>query len=375
MRKNNILTIAALMALLGVLLMVLLTGCGNNPGKADSQNTVEAGKNEINNDTANNESLDNEDEIVMEASSNASSHVALGEYKNIVEVPEEEKTVTDEEVNASLQNYLEMYQDYYCDHVDGTVEEGQKVAIKYSITDEKNGTQEYPEMTEHVGENFLFEGVDELILGKNTGDSFEGSFVYPDDYWDVELVGKEATVSGEILYILGNPKYTEVTDEFISEMTNGQYETVEEFKVAERNQLESYAAMNYGYEAIRKLTESSNFTDIDGLVEKELAQLKVEMQDTGDQEPYEVYGYSNEEEYNAWLRELAEHNVKEMLVIYALADALDVGVTDEEIQDYIKQVSIYYGDNEDAVEGLEDDPYIKYSLTTEKVTKALFGLQ
>lgn len=315
--------------------------------------------------------------LMEEITNNADKYVKLGEYRNVIEIPENDRTVTAEDVENVLQEYLISYQEYYCEHDEGVVESDSKVGIQYKITDDKNGAEEYPEQVVYIGDDYM--GLDSVLIGKNTGEEFSSVYTYPDDWWDEETAGKEANVSGKILYILGAPLYDEVTDEFIKEMTGGEYDNVDEFRVVQKNQLESYKRFDYGYNALTNVVATSEFTDIDKLVEEERNQMISDFEysyDTSDsdKEIYENFGYETEEEYVAWVSEQAEHNIKDMLVVNALAKELSLELTQDDINDYIQQIGAYY-EEDGLVDEMANDPDIRYSLLCEKVVNKLFDLQ
>lgn len=378
MKKLSAIMAAALVA-------VSIAGCGK--GTADKidyekeEKTEEVSTLDENSITAS-EIKPERDLAVKEASKDPKKYVTLANYKKIVDVPEEDRTVSDDAVEQSLQEYVNAYSEYYSEHVDGTVEADSKVGIEYTLSDEVNGTQTTPEQVIYMDMDELFPGLKDALLGKNTGDEFSLTFNYPDTWWQQEVVGKEATMSGKILYLIGDPLYSEMSDDFVEEITGGQYKTVDEFREVQKNSLESYNKMNYGYSAMMKLIEDSEFSpDIDGLIANERAQIIEDYTYTqeGESEPqapdYESFGFTSQEEFEAWLDNMAETNVKQTVVVYALADELGITVTEEDMKEYSLQAGLEYGDNSEAGASLVEDSYTQYILLSEKVTSALYELQ
>lgn len=382
--------------MIGGLVGGMLTGCGNSKNEATKEITTKEGSKieyeeepETTETTEIVSSITSEEELFDEIKANAKSIVKLADYKNVVEIPAEGKEITDEDVDNSMQELLAAYGNYFCDHVDGTVASDSRVAVEYSMTDEMSGTQQYPEQIISIGDNMIVDGFDDILVGKNTGDTFNETMTYPDTWWNPEQIGKEVTIEGTILYLMGEPKYKEVSDEFVVEMTGGEYNTVEEFKEVQKTQLESFNVMNYGYSALMTVMDLSEITgDISDMIAWEINQMVADFEtayaitdeeaaanpDVEITEIWQNFGYESEDEYMAWIGEQAERNIKEMLVIYALADELSVEVTQGDMDEYIEQISAYYGTDAD-ISAMTNDPHIQYSILNEKVTKALYEFQ
>jgi FKBP-type peptidyl-prolyl cis-trans isomerase (trigger factor) len=90
-------------------------------------------------------------------------------------------------------------------------------------------------------------------------------------------------------------------------------------------------------------------------------------------EMYTMYGYSSWDELYDYLEESSEEYVKEKLVLYKLADVLDITLTRQDYEDYNDDLREQY--TEEELTELQSDDYTTYSILYDKVTTELVYLQ
>ena len=266
-----------------------------------------------------------------------SEYVTLGEYKSLAV---KKADVTPSETELQEQREVDFVALTRLD--DRPVELGDRVNLNYTAIFEK---QEYDDDTDSgffltLGENALgIPGFDEGLVGATPGDEIALDLVFPDDYdKEPKYAGKEVSFLVTVNYI--SSELPELTDEIVGTFT--VYKTVEEYETGI-------------FEAIRdvKLVELLWERVLDDATvlqypEKEYENYYTEYLD----------GYTSlAEGYGMTLSELVEEMgmtmdgfyeeadgvtktyLKEDLVVYAIAEAENLTLTDEE---YDKAVLDYF---------------------------------
>ena len=295
----------------------------------------------------------------------------LADYKGL-EVETTKIEITDKDIDNYLKDLQERYATYELAEEGKTVENGDKLKIHYNIKTEK-GEEEEDEIEVVVGANQLRPEIEEKIIGKKVGDEVEVENV---DLYDEKgnVVGK-ATVKVKILEIYKKilPK---IDDELVKKANLG--ETLEEAKEKIKKNMEQEAQRVRDYEIDMKLLEI--------LADKhdfELPQslLKAELQ-------YLVDTYAKQLEQSGikvnndiissvipTLEKTAIRNVKSMFVIYKIAEAEGIEVSEEELNKEIEELAKQNNANvEEFKEALEEKGYISsisYDLLKGKVLELL----
>ncbi|MDR1605351.1 MAG: trigger factor [Gracilibacteraceae bacterium] len=150
-----------------------------------------------------------------------------GEYKNLgVEHPEIK--VTDDEVEAELLRRQRLHSKLV-NIEEGTVEDGDIVTMDYAgaldgKVDEYATAEDYEF---HVGVNKMFPGFGEQVLGMAIGEEKDIPVLFPADYRDVDLAGREMVFHVKTRGI----KRTELLpldDEFAKDVS--EFDTLEEYR-------------------------------------------------------------------------------------------------------------------------------------------------
>lgn len=190
------------------------------------------------------------------------------------------------------------------------------------------GTVSYNEVTEQdyvIGSGTVSTMFDEALIGHAPGDQFVTGITYPEDYYDTELAG--ATVSYDIT-IHGIYVVPEFTDELVAENFSYIATTVEDYR--------SYLIEEYFRTNLREAIKNSLTNDSIVLVTPEKYSENLEalyhyqyreqfnyyndmfMNSLGYNaytEPYQMFGYSTEEEYNNYIHSITESDVAFSLAI------------------------------------------------------------
>ena len=175
----------------------------------------------------------------------AESTITLGEYKGIP-VTVEAAQVTDEEVEAQIQQLLNASAEYV--EVDRAAQLGDQVNIDYTgyVDGEAfdGGSAEGADLElgsgSFIGATDDYKGFEDQIAGHNTGDEFDITVQFPETY------SKNPAMAGVVaeFHIVLNEIYTQVMQELTDEWVAGNSEdseTVDEYREEVRTSLEDSA--------------------------------------------------------------------------------------------------------------------------------------
>lgn len=308
---------------------------------------------------------------------NYDEYIRIGEYKHVTEVPD--SNITDEYIDNLLESYLAIYAEVDTEKKKGTIESGQNINLSYSI-DINGDNQDYNDANVYIGHEEIAPGIDEWLIGKDTGaiDSIE--ITYPSDYSDETLAGKKAKISVTVNYIVGEPTYKEIDDNFVKTISNETYNTVDEYRIGMKKSLSDSAKYEGGYYALMEVIGKAEIIkDITPLVNLEYERQKKFFQqfyDAGaktEDTIYKEYGYETEEDYNNYLKEFAEEYTKTKLVVNKLAKELNISTTPEEVNEFRESLKESYTDNE--INALYDDEELEYVKLQENVMMKLYEYQ
>ena len=189
--------------------------------------------------------------------------VTLGQYKG-VEVPAADTAVTDEEVDADLNQQRENNSRMVT--VDRAVEDGDIAVIDYEGSVDgvafEGGKGENYSLA--IGSHSFIDNFEEQLIGKKAGEEVDVNVTFPEEYHAKELAGKPALFKVSVKE--GKEKQLpELDDEFASEVSD--FETLAEYKEDIRKKLGE------------KKEEDAKRAKEDAAVEAVIAQAQMEIPD------------------------------------------------------------------------------------------------
>ncbi len=282
------------------------------------------------------------------AEADLSAYLTLGEYKGLPYTIVD-TTVTEDEVNEAIEDVRAEHM-VKSEQPDRESVKGDYVVIDYttSVQAGQIAALSAKDKTFAVGSTYTLKdipGVSEFLIGKKMGESYTFTLTFPADYTnanisDVKLVaGKEATVEITIksLYEYVKP---ELNDEFVQKVSETA-KTVDEYKAQIRAELEE-SAQDEAKTAMQEEIWAAVLENatVKKYPKSEVTRLKEEMHQSYEEYAasygYELeeflssaYGYSMET-FEQKKQENAEGQVKNNLVLYSIARAEGIEVTDEE---------------------------------------------
>lgn len=297
-----------------------------------------------------------------------SKYVELGDYKGLT-LDRVITTVTDEDIQDEIDSELS-YSAEYNEVTDRAAKEGDVVVVSYVGTidgTEFDGGSE-TDVEIELGSETYIDGFEEGIVGMKVGEEKSFDVTFPEDY-DGELDGKTATftVTLSTIYDVTMPEYN---DEFVASISD--YSTVEEYEASLREELQQEydedAQSMANEDALATVIENSTFNGYpDELYESCKTSMDEDnallLQEFGLSDISELYGEDyNEEEY-------IEELVNERMVVYSIASAEKLDVTDEEYKAALEEDLMYtdYATAEEYEKSLSDIDSYKYNILREKV--------
>ena len=300
--------------------------------------------------------------LVFTASVFVKPEVKLGEYKGI-EIKRIPTDVTDEDVDAELKRLAE--EDYRLEPVEGRpAQNGDTVLIDYAGSVDgvafEGGTAEGQNL--ELGSGSFIPGFEDQIVGHEVGDEFVVNVTFPEEYHAEELAGKAAEFK-VTLHDIKEKIIPEINDDFAAEKSD--FETLAEYrgdlkkKLAEKKEKEAKSSTEN--ELIAKAAENAEI-DIpecmfDNAVENMLENYRRQISNYGIKfEDYLKMTGNDIESVREQIRPNAERQVREQLVLEAIADTENLKATDAQIEERLREMAAMYKvEYDEMVKNLSDE--------------------
>lgn len=321
--------------LCGAAAMMVLAGCSNtnNTSATTAETTSEAvGETETTgSDTTETTALPEEE--VLKGS------VLLGEYVGIEYTPMD-TTVTDEDVEATIQNVLAMNASYV--EVNRAAADGDMVNIDYEGKKDgvpfDGGTAEGSDLL--LGSGSFIDGFEDGLIGAKKGDSVTLNLTFPENYPSEDLAGQEVAFDVTVNAVKEEQEAV-LNDDFVKslELESGA-STVEAYRKGIRDSLkennESIARMQMENDILEAVIANCEFSDIDARIEKEYSEQWEQLNNQAamygmDMEFYAAMnGMSSVEEFQEAYKEQVGNSIKVELVMDAIAEKENLTVSEED---------------------------------------------
>lgn len=283
-------------------------------------------------------------------SANPEKYVELGQYKGL-DIKKAVHEVTDEEIADEMKmlaSSLTTYEDLsegvvklddvanidYCGKLNGVAFEG--------------GTAQGYDLT--IGSHQFINGFEDGLVGVNVGETVDLPLTFPEQYGNAELAGQDVIFTVTVNSIK-RPDVPEITDELIAEVSEGQFDNVASYKEALTNQIiaeydEQYQLQYYEDLWNAAVSNATIIKDIpDELISENSSRILLNTQKYADSyqmqfnDFLEQYMGMSSDEFFAQASDYAQTASKENLVLWAIAKAEGISVSQEELdkacQDYV----------------------------------------
>ena len=305
--------------------------------------------------------------------------VKLGAYKDLEVSVEASKEVTDEEVDAKLENERKNLAELVVK--EGAAENGDTVVIDFV------GSVDGVEFDGGKGENHSLElgsgqfipGFEDQLVGAKAGDEVEVKVTFPEDYQATDLAGKAAVFVTKVNEV--KAKEVPALDDELAKDLDDEVETLDELKSKYRKELE--AAKEIAYDdavegaALDLAVENAEIVELPAeMVEDEVHRAmnefmgNMQRQGISPEMYFQITGTTQEDLHKQYEAD-ADKRVKTNLVIEAVAAAEGFDATEEEIQKEINDLAAEYNMEVSQVSALLSPEMLKHDITMKKAVEVI----
>lgn len=292
--------------------------------------------------------LGNGKPFIFKATVEVKPEVKLGQYKGLA-IEKKEYPVTDQDVEDYLKNLQERYARLVSKE-SGTVEKGDIALIDFEgfVDGEAFPGGKGENYSLEIGSNTFIPGFEDQLVGMSIDEEKEINVTFPEDYHSEELAGKPAIFKVKVKGIKVK-EYSPLDDEFAKDVS--EFETLEELKNDIRNKLkeaaENRSLSEVKIAVINKAAENAEVEIPEIMIESKIASYVNEMAQRLAQqglkfEHYLEYSGQTMEQIKETFKPQAKKEVKNDLVIEAIAKAENIIATEEEVDKEIEKMAKYY---------------------------------
>ena len=305
--------------------------------------------------------------------------VKLGAYKDLEVSVEVSKEVTDEDVDAKLENERKNLAELVVK--EGAAENGDTVVIDFV------GSVDGVEFDGGKGENHSLElgsgqfipGFEDQLVGSKAGDEVEVKVTFPEDYQATDLAGKDAVFVTKVNEV--KAKEVPALDDELAKDLDDEVETLDELKAKYRKELE--AAKELAFDdavegaALDLAVENAEIVELPAeMVEDEVHRAmnefmgNMQRQGISPEMYFQITGTTQEDLHKQYEAD-ADKRVKTNLVIEAVAAAEGFDATEEEIQKEINDLAAEYNMEVSQVSSLLSPEMLKHDITMKKAVELI----
>ena len=305
--------------------------------------------------------------------------VKLGAYKDLEVSVEASKEVTDEEVDAKLENERKNLAELVVK--EGAAENGDTVVIDFV------GSVDGVEFDGGKGENHSLElgsgqfipGFEDQLVGAKSGDEVEVKVTFPEEYQAADLAGKAAVFVTKVNEV--KAKEVPALDDELAKDLDDEVDTLDELKAKYRKELE--AAKEIAFDdavegaALDLAVENAEIVELPAeMVENEVHRAmnefmgNLQRQGISPEMYFQITGTTQEDLRKQYEAD-SDKRVKTNLVIEAVAAAEGFDATDEEIQKEINDLAAEYNMEVSQVSELLSPEMLKHDIAMKKAVEVI----
>jgi len=308
--------------------------------------------------------------------------VELGKYKGFDEDMDLEE-VTEEDVDEMLQRFRESRASVtVVEDEDAELEPGRMAVCDFQAYYEDEPVEELQgeEVLMDVESEENLPGFNDALKGAKAGESREFTTTLPEEFPVEDLAGEEVSFEVKVKE-LKEKDLPELDEEMIKEEFGEG--SLEELRESVKEQLihrqEETAVAELEKDVISKAVENADMEVPEPLVERAIddiiknTETRLQNQDMDMEQFLEARGLESEDQLREEFREQAEQNVKEMLVLDAVAEEEGIEVSDEDIDAEMNNRAMSMGFDADALRqiALQNDDYRRQMVDELRHRKAI----
>lgn len=325
------------------------------------------------------EQIEKGKDLVLTATVVVKPEVKLGQYKGL-EVTKVDTEVTEEEVNAEIETLQKRYAELVIKE-DEPAEKGDTVVIDFEgfIDGEAFEGGKAENYSLELGSNSFIPGFEDQLVGVRAGDEKEVNVTFPEDYHDEKLAGKDAVFKVKVHEVKAL-ELPELDDDFAIDVDD-EVETFAELKEKIKKRLqenkEHMARHRIENEVIDLAAKNAEIDVpeemIDSEIERMINELNQQFRAQGlNLDLYQQMTGNKLDDLKESMREDAEKRVRANLTIEAIAEAENIEVTDEEVNEELEKMADMYNLSVDKIKEMlgSTDP-VKNDLRMRKAVDLL----
>jgi len=373
---------------------LILAGCGNDASKSSSS-ASSSGEETVTESTSSSSGTEAKEETKEGTSESSSEETVAGEdysaellpvfsgdytyedcmklaeYKGI-ELVETIEAVTDEDVESYIKSMVEMEE---ITDKDAVAEEGDTVNIAYVGTKDgvafEGGTSDGYDLV--LGSGSFIPGFEDGVVGMKVGEEKDLELTFPEEYHAEDLAGQDVVFHVTLNSIKRAP---EITDEWVKDYYEGEFENVEELKDYTRQTLEDNAHTS-AHSSLRQnawyeIFDNTEFYKLpEELVEEGAADYEKQYKAAAEQygmtidEYLEAVGLT-QEDLEKEQEQYAQSIAKSVLIMNAIWDAENMQ-EDEEYDQIISDLASGYGLSAEDFLAQQDKTAVEQYAKTQKI--------
>ena len=293
-----------------------------------------------------------------------------------IELTKTEIKVSDADMEKRLQEIRKMFASLEDVPEDRQAVMGDFVTIDFAGT---LGGEALPELKAddyllELGSKRLVPGFEEQITGMKKGETLDIQVKFPDDYSEQKMAGKDVTFT-VTLKELKQQKLPEIDENFIKNFD--KYNTLDDLKNDVRKSMEEQCRRQSDVKLKELMTEivlkANEFEAPPSLVERQIFYM---MADTQKRMRAAGMDEKNSMELSFRMHDQfktdAEKTVKSFLLFKKIAEKEAITVTDEDIENHIKELADIHHMNPESVRKIYEDGEKKESLKADILQKKVF---
>ena len=299
--------------------------------------------------------------------------VKLGQYKGL-EVKKTQVKVTKKEIEAELKNYQNQFAELVIKE-EGQVDfEGFKDGVAFEGGKGENHPLE-------IGSGSFIPGFEEQLIGMGIGEEKEIEVTFPENYQMADLAGQKATFKVKV-HEIKSKVLPEIDDELAKDVNVDGVETLADLETYTKEQIknrkQNEAEAKFSDDIFNAVIENTPLEVPDAMIESEIDLMLREVEQNLSQQGltmdlFQQLTGKTLDDMKAEMREQAEKRVKFNLILSEIVKAENIEVSDDEVDEEVKEIATYYGREFDEVKKLFEGQLgqIKNDLATRKAVQLI----
>lgn len=307
--------------------------------------------------------------------------VELGQYKGL-EIKKGSVRVSKKEIEEELKNYQNQFAELVIKE-DGVVENGDTAVIDYEgfkdgVAFDGGKDENY---SLEIGSGSFIPGFEEQVIGMKVEEEKELNVTFPDNYHVDELKGQPVVFKVKV-HEIKTKVLPEIDDELAKDINIDGIETLSDLETYTKEQIknrkQSEVENKFSDDVFNAVIENTPLEVPAVMVDNEVNVMLRDVEQNLSQqgltmELFQQLSGKTEDDMKAELREQAEKRVKFNLILSEIVKAENIEVTEEEVDEEIKNIAAYYGREFDEVKKLFESQQvsIKNDLATRKAVQLI----